>query len=94
MREDSGKEPEAPRIPRWLVMWECPVCGGRLSGYLAAGDDTMRACKSPNGPKLPADYVRKPGDPRPNRALPKGELCGEILRVTLDERRRREPVSA
>lgn len=62
---------------RKMVCWGCPACGGRMTGFLAPGESTDRACPSPYRPRgvFP-------------RSLPTNETCGAIMRVTDDDRRR------
>ena len=70
-----------------LVVWSCPVCGGRTTGYITPEDHQPRACKSPYGPKLTEAQLKQ--RPMINRSLPSGDVCGEIMVVTHDERRAR-----
>jgi hypothetical protein len=71
---------------RFLVVWLCPVCGFRQSGFLAQNADARRYCPSHWGPLLPIDAPRVEGK-RPERIqLTKGTICGHDLQVVTDER--------
>jgi hypothetical protein len=56
-----------------VVIWRCPVCGSRVSGYRARGqalEDTPKVCTSPYAPigQIP-------------RSLPAKVTCGGIMSV-------------
>jgi hypothetical protein len=55
---------------RELWDWECLVCGHRMSGFLAAGADTKRFCRSIYGP-IGSRIV-----------LTRGAICGHEMTAT------------
>jgi len=63
---------EAARSQR-LVLWECPDCGTRLSGFPSAGQSLERRCN---------------GIPKDNRTDVNAQgqrICGARLKVVLDD---------
>jgi hypothetical protein len=71
---------------RALVVWLCPVCGYRRSGFLTSLESAYRKCLSHWGPLLALDAPRVKGV-RPERIqLEDGQVCGAELGIVSDER--------
>ena len=73
-REEKESQPIPDAARKYTVVWTCPVCGTGLAGFLRVSDDDRRQCQTPYGPKG-SKYC-----------LPRGQICGGILEIVVDER--------
>lgn len=63
---------------RKVVGWKCPDCGFTMTAFLLPHESRERRCASIYR-KL--SEVEKPSD----RCLPRGQICGALLEVVLDD---------
>lgn len=57
-----------------LVLWECPTCGHRISGWFNLSSDLRRQCQSLYGPK------------GTRQVLPDKQICGAIMDIRIQTR--------
>jgi hypothetical protein len=73
-------------VKRYLVMWQCRVCGHSRTGFLTMEERGARYCSSHWGPLLALDAPRVNGQ-RPERVqLPTGSVCGHEMTIVNDDR--------